>query len=127
MCFLSYKRNISCVNKRSVWGKVSVQWSNTGNLPGRCKTVCTYYAIVNLLFNNLHHSYLLLLTLLISLAPSHLPCNYVHSSYYFSFRRNLDYFQHCHFSAMSAVDPDNGNGEITVRLPPEMYLNIAGN
>ena len=42
-------------------------------------------------------------------------------------RRNLDYFQHCHFSAMSAVDPDNGNGEITVRLPPEMYLNIAGN
>jgi hypothetical protein len=27
---------------------------------------------------------------------------------------------------MSAVDPDNGNGEITVRLPPEMYLNIAG-
>ncbi|XP_078318588.1 transcription initiation factor TFIID subunit 2-like isoform X2 [Crassostrea virginica] len=40
-------------------------------------------------------------------------------------QRNLDYFQHCHFSAMSAVDPDNGNGEITVRLPPEMYLNIA--
>ncbi|XP_062579980.1 transcription initiation factor TFIID subunit 2-like [Saccostrea cucullata] len=40
-------------------------------------------------------------------------------------QRNLDYFQHCHFSAMSAVDPDNGNGEITVRLPPEMYMHIA--
>lgn len=77
----------------------------------------------------MHHSEQLLLTFLFSLAPPQLLRYYVHSlyMYYFSFRRNLDYFQHCHFSAMSAVDPDNGNGEITVRLPPEMYLNIAGN
>lgn len=128
-CFLSYQRNISCVNQWSVWGEVFVQWPNTGNLPGRCKTVCTYYAIVNLLLNFEKHALFKTTALYIPyfISTTQLLRNYVHSLYYFSFRRNLDYFQHCHFSAMSAVDPDNGNGEITVRLPPEMYLNIAGN
>ncbi|KAK3090048.1 hypothetical protein FSP39_008810, partial [Pinctada imbricata] len=39
-------------------------------------------------------------------------------------QRNLDYFQNCHLSAMNAVDADKGNGEVTVRLPPEVFLTV---
>ena len=42
------------------------------------------------------------------------------------YRRNLDYFETCHFSAMQAVDADNGNGEVTVRIPPEAYPLVMG-
>ena len=41
-------------------------------------------------------------------------------------RRNLDYFQNFHLSSMTSVDADTGNGEVTIRLPPETYPIISG-
>ncbi|XP_064625594.1 transcription initiation factor TFIID subunit 2-like [Lineus longissimus] len=40
-------------------------------------------------------------------------------------QRNLDFFETAHASAISAVDPDKGNGEITVRMPNELGQWIA--
>ncbi|ELT93532.1 hypothetical protein CAPTEDRAFT_221667 [Capitella teleta] len=34
-------------------------------------------------------------------------------------QRNLDFFENCHYSAMTAVDSDHGNGELAVKLPAE--------
>ncbi|PVD22834.1 hypothetical protein C0Q70_16090 [Pomacea canaliculata] len=34
-------------------------------------------------------------------------------------QRNLDYYQSSHLAAMTAVDPDSGNGELTIDLPVE--------
>ena len=31
-----------------------------------------------------------------------------------------------HNSAMNAVDPDSGNGEVTIRLPPDCFQIIGG-
>ena len=42
-------------------------------------------------------------------------------------RRNLERFEMSHNSAMNAVDPDSGNGEVTIRLPPDCFQIIAGN
>ena len=41
-------------------------------------------------------------------------------------RRNLDHFESCHYSAMQAVDPDSGNGEVMIRLPAEAYPLVQG-
>lgn len=42
------------------------------------------------------------------------------------FRRNLDYFQNFHLTSMTTVDPDTGNGEVTIRMPPESHPLISG-
>ncbi|KAL8598547.1 hypothetical protein ACOMHN_051335 [Nucella lapillus] len=34
-------------------------------------------------------------------------------------QRNLDHYQNCHWTAMTSVDPDCANGELTIDLPPE--------
>jgi hypothetical protein len=36
------------------------------------------------------------------------------------------YFQNFHLSSMTSVDADTGNGEVTIRLPPETYPIISG-
>jgi len=38
----------------------------------------------------------------------------------------LDYFQNCHLKAMTAVDADSGNGEVTIKLPPETFPYLTG-
>lgn len=40
-------------------------------------------------------------------------------------QRNLDFFQNCHLKCMLAVDPDQGNGEVTIKLPNEVFPMIA--
>ena len=42
--------------------------------------------------------------------------------YYFvtSHRRNLDHFLSCMQSAVNAVDPETGGGELTIRIPKEV-------
>ncbi|CAC5377567.1 TAF2 [Mytilus coruscus] len=40
-------------------------------------------------------------------------------------QRNLDYFQNFHLTSMTTVDPDTGNGEVTIRLPPESHPLIS--
>lgn len=45
---------------------------------------------------------------------------------HFLSRRNLDHFQNLHLSSMTSVDADTGNGEVTIRLPPETYPIISG-
>ena len=42
------------------------------------------------------------------------------------YRRNLERFEMSHNSAMNAVDPDSGNGEVTIRLPPDCFQIIGG-
>lgn len=42
------------------------------------------------------------------------------------FRRNLDYYQSCHLGAMTAVDADSSNGELTIDLPPQTGPLIKG-
>ncbi|XP_076462232.1 transcription initiation factor TFIID subunit 2-like [Babylonia areolata] len=34
-------------------------------------------------------------------------------------QRNLDHYQSCHLSAMTSVDPDSSNGELTIDLPSQ--------
>ena len=38
----------------------------------------------------------------------------------------MDHFESCHYSAMQAVDPDSGNGEVMIRLPGEAYPLVQG-
>ncbi|XP_076092140.1 transcription initiation factor TFIID subunit 2-like isoform X2 [Mytilus galloprovincialis] len=40
-------------------------------------------------------------------------------------QRNLDYFQNFHLTSMTTVDPDTGNGEVTIRMPPESHPLIS--
>ncbi|KAL5016218.1 hypothetical protein ScPMuIL_005807 [Solemya velum] len=40
-------------------------------------------------------------------------------------QRNLDYFQNCYMNAINSVDPDNANGEITVKLPSEAFPAVS--
>ncbi|KAK3592160.1 hypothetical protein CHS0354_019451 [Potamilus streckersoni] len=40
-------------------------------------------------------------------------------------KRNLDYYESSHQAAMNAVDSDYGNGEVTIRMPPEAFPIIA--
>ena len=42
------------------------------------------------------------------------------------FRRNLDYYQSSHLGAMTAVDADCSNGELTIDLPPQTGPLIKG-
>jgi hypothetical protein len=42
------------------------------------------------------------------------------------FRRNLDFFENCHYSAMTAVDSDCGNGELAIKLPTEALALVQG-
>lgn len=35
-------------------------------------------------------------------------------------RRNLDHFLGCMQSAVNAVDPETGGGELTIRIPKEV-------
>ena len=38
-------------------------------------------------------------------------------------RHDLNYFSGCHFDAVSFVDPDQGNGELNIKIPQDaMYL-----
>ena len=37
-----------------------------------------------------------------------------------SHRRNLDHFLACMQSAVNAVDPETGGGELTIRIPKEV-------
>ncbi|BFZ20925.1 hypothetical protein BsWGS_23965 [Bradybaena similaris] len=40
-------------------------------------------------------------------------------------KRNIDYFQKCQRNALSAVDPDLGNGEVVVALPPDVLTTVS--
>ena len=42
------------------------------------------------------------------------------SIYFMSHRRNLDHFLACMQSAVNAVDPETGGGELTIRIPKEV-------
>ena len=42
------------------------------------------------------------------------------------FRRNLDHYQSSHLGAMTAVDADCSNGELTIDLPPQTGPLIKG-
>ena len=44
-----------------------------------------------------------------------------------SCRRNLDHFLTCMQSAINAVDPETGGGELTVRIPKEVLGCAHGN
>ena len=50
----------------------------------------------------------------------------VHALHVCVSRRNLERFEMAHNSAMNAVDPDSGNGEVTIRLPTDCFQIIAG-
>ncbi|XP_074642286.1 transcription initiation factor TFIID subunit 2-like isoform X2 [Tubulanus polymorphus] len=41
-------------------------------------------------------------------------------------QRNLDFFESCHATAVSTVDPNKTNGEITIRIPPDVFPCISG-
>lgn len=36
-------------------------------------------------------------------------------------RRNLNYFSSAYTAAVSAVDPDAGNGELCIKVPSELW------
>lgn len=36
-------------------------------------------------------------------------------------RRNLNYFSSAYTAAVSAVDPDAGNGELSIKVPSELW------
>lgn len=36
-------------------------------------------------------------------------------------RRNLNYFSSAYAAAVSAVDPDAGNGELSIKVPAELW------
>lgn len=38
-----------------------------------------------------------------------------------SCRRNLNYFSSAYAAAVSAVDPDAGNGELSIKVPAELW------
>ena len=42
------------------------------------------------------------------------------------FRRNLDYFLSCLQSAVNAVDPETGGGELIIRIPKEVLACANG-
>lgn len=37
------------------------------------------------------------------------------------YRRNLNYFSSAYAAAVSAVDPDAGNGELSIKVPAELW------
>lgn len=41
-------------------------------------------------------------------------------------RRSLDNFEKAHTSALNAINPEYGNGEVTIKLPPESLPVVAG-
>ena len=48
------------------------------------------------------------------------------ATFFSDFRRNLDYFLSCMQSAVNAVDPEAGGGELTVRIPKEVLACANG-
>ena len=48
------------------------------------------------------------------------------ATFFSDFRRNLDYFLSCMQSAVNAVDPESGGGELTVRIPKEVLACANG-
>lgn len=44
----------------------------------------------------------------------------------FSPRRNLNYFSNAYAAAVSAVDPDAGNGELCIKVPSELWKHVDG-
>ena len=54
-------------------------------------------------------------------------CIFIVTCYFMClFRRNLDLFETCQYNGMVAVDCDHGNGEVTVKIPPEAMPLVAG-
>lgn len=43
-----------------------------------------------------------------------------------SLRRNLNYFSNAYAAAVSAVDPDAGNGELCIKVPSELWKHVDG-
>ncbi|KAI4582206.1 hypothetical protein MJG53_020794 [Ovis ammon polii x Ovis aries] len=41
-------------------------------------------------------------------------------------RRNLNYFSNAYAAAVSAVDPDAGNGELCIKVPSELWKHVDG-
>jgi len=50
-------------------------------------------------------------------------CTCLHLGVCFSLvnRRNLNYFSSAYTAAVSAVDPDAGNGELSIKVPSELW------
>lgn len=53
------------------------------------------------------------------------------ASYYYKLalylpRRNLNYFSNAYAAAVSAVDPDAGNGELCIKVPSELWKHVDG-
>ncbi|KAK2095360.1 Transcription initiation factor TFIID subunit 2, partial [Saguinus oedipus] len=40
--------------------------------------------------------------------------------------RNLNYFSNAYAAAVSAVDPDAGNGELCIKVPSELWKHVDG-
>ena len=38
----------------------------------------------------------------------------------------MDYYEKCQQNVLSSVDPDGGNGELIVTLPPQVLQTVAG-
>lgn len=47
-------------------------------------------------------------------------------SFFFTPRRNLNYFSNAYAAAVSAVDPDAGNGELCIKVPSELWKHVDG-
>lgn len=45
---------------------------------------------------------------------------------FYSPRRNLNYFSNAYAAAVSAVDPDAGNGELCIKVPSELWKHVDG-
>lgn len=56
----------------------------------------------------------------------HTNCQIVKILYHRVPRRNLDYFETAHVSAVTSVDPDWGNGELTIKIPNEALPLVQG-
>ena len=41
-------------------------------------------------------------------------------------RRDVEFFESCHLTAMQAVDPERSNGEVTICLPAEVQQWVMG-
>ena len=54
------------------------------------------------------------------------PLNWCEMCRFHCFRRNLDFYQSSHLSAMTAVDADSSNGELTIDLPSQTGPLIKG-
>ncbi len=58
------------------------------------------------------------ITILVILSSS---CNIFSLYHCVVIRRNLNYFSSAYTAAVSAVDPDAGNGELSIKVPSELW------